>query len=190
MDALATVLLRRAGAVPLPAPAAAPPADGPEWVAALEADLARRGLLLAPPLRARFAALDPAGRLRWADWVCAVEDQRTGADRDHVPLFRGFPDTPADPGALFVDRLLVHLLQDGDAPCILCGAEGTVHPLDPCGHVVCAACFDPRRFSACPICGRRLTEGRAYLPLPAAAPPGAGGTEPVRLRRLRLAGDP
>ncbi|MEU4482910.1 hypothetical protein AB0F68_33395 [Micromonospora sp. NPDC023966] len=40
MDALATILLRRAGAVALPAPAAAPPADGDAWVANLEADLA------------------------------------------------------------------------------------------------------------------------------------------------------
>ncbi|MFG2040474.1 MXAN_6230/SCO0854 family RING domain-containing protein [Dactylosporangium sp. NPDC048998] len=190
MDALATVLLRRAGAVPLPAPEGPPPADGEAWVGAVEADLAARGWLLDPPLRRRFAGLDAAARLRWADWVCAVADESTGADRDHVPLFRGFPDTPADPGRLYVERLIVHLLQADAAPCVLCGTVGSVHPLDPCGHPVCEVCFDPRAYSACPICGRRLTAGNAYLPVVAAPGAGAGATRPVRLRRLHLEPDP
>ncbi|MER7009013.1 MXAN_6230/SCO0854 family RING domain-containing protein [Dactylosporangium sp. NPDC000555] len=190
MDALATVLLRRAGAVPLPVPEGPPPADGEAWAAAVEADLAARGWLLNQALRRRFAGLDPAVRLRWADWVCAVADESTGADRDHVPLFRGFPDTPADPGRLYAERLIVHLLQADAAPCVLCGTVGSVHPLDPCGHPVCEVCFDPRAYSACPICGRRLTAGNAYLPM--AAPPGAEADagRPVRLRRLHLEPDP
>ncbi|MEV8514166.1 MXAN_6230/SCO0854 family RING domain-containing protein [Dactylosporangium sp. NPDC051484] len=190
MDALATVLLRRAGAAPLPAPEGPPPADGEAWVGAVEADLAARGWLLDPPLRQRFAGLDPAARLRWADWVCAVADESTGADRDHVPLFRGFPDTPTDPGRLYVERLIVHLLQADAAPCLLCGTVGSVHPLDPCGHPVCEVCFDPQAYSACPICGRRLTAGNAYLPVVAPSGAGAGATRPVRLRRLHLEPDP
>jgi hypothetical protein len=59
MDALATVVLRRLGAIALPASAASP-ADGPAWVAALEADLAARGWLLDPSLRRGFAGLDAA----------------------------------------------------------------------------------------------------------------------------------
>jgi hypothetical protein len=189
MDALATVLLRRAGLVAPPAPEVSAPADGDAWVGAFEADLAARGWLLAPALRRRLAGLEAGARLRWADWMCAVADETVGADRDHVPLFRDFPDTPADPERLFVERLIVHLLQDDAAPCILCGTDGSVHPLDPCGHIVCAACFDPQRYSACPICGRRLASGDAYLPVVAPERKPADGT-PLRLRRIALTEDP
>ncbi|NES30155.1 hypothetical protein GCE86_08385 [Micromonospora terminaliae] len=154
MDALATLLLRRAGSVALPEPAAAPPADGDAWVANLEADLAATGWLLDAVVRRRFARLDPVTRMRWADFVCAVTAELVGADREHVPLFRRFPDTPADADRLYVERLIVHLLQTETAPCILCGAEGRVHALDPCGHLVCADCFDADGYTACPICGR------------------------------------
>src|SRR5262252_7694470 len=108
MDALATVLLRRRASVVLPPaaglPAAASPTNGEAWVAAFEADLAERGWLLDAALRRRFAALDPKGRLRWADWVLATADAMVGADRDHVPLFRSFPETPANPQRLYVER--------------------------------------------------------------------------------------
>ncbi|GAA3266610.1 hypothetical protein Dvina_21825 [Dactylosporangium vinaceum] len=201
MDALATVLLRRAGAVALPAPAARPQqpspdqddpgneADGDGWVVAFEADLATRGWLLEPALRRRFARLDPGTRLRWADWIAAVADESTGADRDHVPLFRNFPDTPENPGRLYVERLLVHLFQHRAAPCILCGTVGQVRPLDPCAHAVCTVCFDPAQYSACPVCGSRLAAGDAYLPV--VAPHGAAASLPaVQLRRLHLEADP
>ncbi|MFG3604701.1 RING finger family 4 domain-containing protein [Micromonospora chersina] len=187
MDALATILLRRAGAVALPSPAAARPADGDAWVASLEADLAATGWLLDASIRRRFALLDPVTRMRWADFVCAVTAELVGADREHVPLFRSFPDTPADADRLYVERLIVHLLQTAAAPCVLCGAEGRVHALDPCGHLVCANCFDSDAYTACPICGRRLTAGNSYLPLRAeAAPPTSATAPPLRLRRLTL----
>ncbi|MFI2652795.1 MXAN_6230/SCO0854 family RING domain-containing protein [Micromonospora fulviviridis] len=187
MDALAMILLRRAGAVALPAPAAAPPADGDAWVVNLEADLAATGWLLDAAIRRRFAVLDPLTRMRWADFVCAVTAELVGADREHVPLFRRVPDTPADADRLYVERLIVHLLQTDAAPCVLCGAEGRVHALDPCGHLVCADCFDADAYTACPICGRRLTAGNSYLPLVAeAAPPASSTAPPVRLRRLTL----
>ncbi|MEU2170703.1 MXAN_6230/SCO0854 family RING domain-containing protein [Micromonospora chersina] len=187
MDALARILLRRAGAVALPSPLAAPPADGDAWVASLEADLAAMGWLLDVAIRRRFALLDPVTRMRWADFVCAVTAELVGADREHVPLFRSFPDTPADTDRLYVERLIVHLLQTNAAPCVLCGAEGRVHALDPCGHLVCADCFDADAYTACPICGRRLTAGNSYLPLRAeAARPVSSTAPPVRLRRLTL----
>jgi hypothetical protein len=186
MDALATVVLRRVGAVALPASTEAP-ADGAAWVVAFEADLAARGWLLDPALRRGFARLDEATRTLWADWVLAVADEAVGADRDHVPLFRAFPNTPAEPEALFVERLLVHLFQEKNAPCVLCGAIGSVRPLDPCGHAVCAVCFDPDAYSACPVCGRRLGVGSAYLPVLAPARDertGRPAIKPLRLRRL------
>ncbi|MEV7987353.1 MXAN_6230/SCO0854 family RING domain-containing protein [Micromonospora sp. NPDC085948] len=193
MDAVATVVLRRIGAVPLPTAGSQTPADGPAWVTALEADLAARGWLLDAALRERFASLDPLTRMRWADWLSAVADEVVGADRDHVPLFRRFPDTPTAPEALYVERLIVHLLQTAAAPCILCGTVGSVQPLDPCGHLVCASCFAPEVYTACPICGRRLTADNTYLPLiptPRTGPASRSGyattAAPVCLRRLTL----
>ncbi|UWP86411.1 hypothetical protein Dfulv_20080 [Dactylosporangium fulvum] len=174
MDALATALLRRAGLVPLPEPGPQPPADGDAWVTTLEADLAARGWLLDTTLRARFARLDPATRLRWADWVQAVADAMVGADRDHVPLFRRFPETPEDPALLYRRRLLVLLFQPGEPGCLICGRSGVLHPLDPCAHLVCTECFSPERFSACPICGRRTAAGTAYLPVAAIRAAAAG----------------
>ena len=187
MDALATVLLRRAGRVVLPADHGQPAADGAEWLLTFETDLVGRGWLLDPPLRARFVSLAPDVRTRLADWVLAVADELVGADRPHVPLHRDFPRVRHEAGA-YIDRLLVHLFQADSAPCILCGAEGTVHPLDPCGHVVCAECFDPARFSACPICGRRIDADNAYLSI--VAPVSAPAGPPLRLRRLTLDVDP
>ena len=186
MDATATVVLRRVGAVALPA-STEPPADGTLWVTALEADLAARGWLLEPPLRQAFASLDETTRARWADWVLAVADEMVGADREHVPLFRSFPHTPANPEKLFVERLLVHLFQAEDAPCVLCGAVDTVHPLDPCGHVVCVACFDPAAFSACPVCGRRLGAASPFS-CPSPSPSGTSARAARRSSRCGCAG--
>ncbi|WP_051367126.1 MXAN_6230/SCO0854 family RING domain-containing protein [Hamadaea tsunoensis] len=186
MDAVATVLVRRLNAVMLPDAAVPAPADGGEWVVLLETDLADRGLLLDAPLRARFAGLAADVRNRWGDWLLATADAATGADREHLPLYRAFPNTPAEPQALFVSRLLAHVFQSPGAPCVLCGSAEGVHPLDPCGHLVCVACFDPAAYSACPICGRRLTGGNAYLRVTAPRLAGRRKSPPVRWRRLSL----
>ncbi|HET7488648.1 MAG TPA: MXAN_6230/SCO0854 family RING domain-containing protein [Acidimicrobiales bacterium] len=183
MDALATALLRRTGRVFLPEPPP-PPADGGRWVRALEADLAERGWLLDAGARGRLAALDPTERTRWGDWLLAAADQAVGAHRVHLPLFRSFPGTPADPDRLFVERLLAHWFQDSDVRCVLCGGEGTVGAVDPCGHLVCSRCFDPAAYGACPVCGRRAA-GTGLIDAPA-RPPGP----PLRLTVVSLGDDP
>jgi hypothetical protein len=40
--------------------------------------------------------------------------------------------------------------------CPWCGKPGSVGALEPCGHVVCAACWARSQFAACPICHRRV----------------------------------
>ncbi|BEL05330.1 hypothetical protein Q0Z83_035210 [Actinoplanes sichuanensis] len=162
MDRLATVVLRRTGRVTVIGNGPAP-ADGNEWTAALEADLAGRGWLMHDELRRAAGRLPVAVRVRWADWLLAVLDEDTGADRPLVPLYRSFPDTPRDPGAVFVRRLLTHLFAVPGAPCVLCERDQVGAPLDPCGHPVCPACFPPEQVSGCPVCGRRLTSGNSYL---------------------------
>ncbi|XVU21374.1 MXAN_6230/SCO0854 family RING domain-containing protein [Actinoplanes sp. CA-054009] len=180
MDALASVVLRRAGLVAVDGSG---PADA-AWVAALEADLAARGRLLRADLRAAAARLPVETRVRWADWLLATVDSDTGADRPMVPLHRAFPDTPVDIEAEFVSKLLTHLFAARFAPCVVCGREEGGQPLDPCGHVVCPACFPPSLYSACPICGRRLSGDDVYLSVVAPAPAVPG----VPVMPMRLIG--
>src|SRR5262249_26654601 len=81
----------------------------------------------------------------------------------HVPLFREFPaGTPVDTDGLYIERVLRWLLQEGDAPCLSCGKDA-VHALDPCGHLVCAFCFDGSNYSGCPICHRRINPNEPFL---------------------------
>lgn len=184
MDALATALLRRKGRLYLPTPASTVPADAEAWVRVVETDLAERGWLLTASARSRLAGLERHVRTQWADWLLAAADQSVGAHRVHTPLFRSFPKTPANPDALFVERLLAHWFQDSDVRCILCGEEGTVRPVDPCGHLVCQRCFDPSEYSACPICGRRAA-GAGVIQVEAIRPPG----EPLRVTVISLGED-
>jgi len=187
MDPLAVVLLRRTAKVAVFASGPAAP-DGVAWAGALEADLADRGWLLHHELRSAAVRLPPPLRVRWADWLLATVEEMVGADRTMLPLYRSFPDTPRNPEAVFVRRLLTHLLAVPGAPCVLCGQDQGGEPLDPCGHPVCRSCFAPEEFSACPICGRRPAAGTPYLPMvaPSERPP-AG--PPIRVRLLRLETD-
>ncbi|GAA2586324.1 hypothetical protein GCM10010435_75680 [Winogradskya consettensis] len=165
MDPLAVVLLRRTSRVAITAGTADGPADGGAWVAALEADLAGRGWLLRNDLRLAAARLPATVRVQWADWLLATVDELVGADRPMLPLYRSFPDTPRNPEAVYVRRLLTHLFAVPGAPCVLCGRPDEGAPLDPCGHLVCTGCFPPAEFSACPICGRRVAAESHYLPI-------------------------
>lgn len=178
MDRLAAVMLARAGRLHLPAGEAVD--DG--FVDHLEIDLAERGWLLDPAARSGLAALGGAQRTAWADWLLAAVDADSGADRNHVPLFRGFPhSTPVDTTELFIRRVLSFLIQEPDQPCVLCDTVGSVAPVSPCGHLVCRACFDGSDYSACPICHRRLSTDDPFVRVnePASRPiPGA----PLRLR--------
>ena len=187
MDALETVLLRRVSRVYLPATSEPAPPDAEGWIRSLEIDLVARGWLLAAPLRRGLSQLDARDRLPRGDWLLAVADESVGADRVHTPLFRRFPNLPADLDALYVSRLLSSMFQDTDLQCVLCGRRGTVHPVEPCGHLVCHDCFDPLLFSACPICGRK-TAGAGLIDLV-----GQGGrpaSPAIRLRVISLGEDP
>jgi hypothetical protein len=139
----AQVLLRRRGAVYLPGVGSRTD-TGVAGVELLEADLIDRGWMLAPELRDALVRLDTADLVGAGAQLLADCDALVGADRSHVPLFRRFPDsTPADTLAFFVDRVLTVWFQAPEQPCVLCAAEGTVAPVNPCGHLVCRACSRP-----------------------------------------------
>ncbi|MEO3975580.1 MXAN_6230/SCO0854 family RING domain-containing protein [Streptomyces sp. CAU 1734] len=133
------------------------PVDTLAGLALLESDLLERGLLLSPGLRDALAALGTTALAAAGRDLLADTDTALGADRDHIPLFRGFPgSTPANTRAFFADRVLTVLLQHPEQPCVLCSAAGSVRAVSPCAHLVCRACFDGADFSACPVCHRRI----------------------------------
>ncbi len=105
-----------------------------------------------------------------------------------MPLFRGFPETvPQDTWSLYTRRVLSWVLQQPEQPCLLCGRMGTVSALDPCGHLVCSACWDGADYSGCPICHRRISQSDPFLRPPRRAEPGE--SEGVSLKLLHLGQD-
>ncbi|MFJ8078185.1 MXAN_6230/SCO0854 family RING domain-containing protein [Streptomyces sp. NPDC096176] len=186
---LAAVLLERRDAVYLPAAVADP--AGERGAALIEADLADRGYLVAPALRAAFAALDARALGSVGRALLHDIDRALGADRPHEPLLRDFPDsTPHDTYGHYVERVLSVLFQRPEQPCVLCGTVDSVVPVAPCAHLVCGACFDGADFSACPVCERRIDPADPFLRprRPRRTLSGRGGP-PQRLRLLTYGGD-
>ncbi|GAA4830386.1 MXAN_6230/SCO0854 family RING domain-containing protein [Kitasatospora terrestris] len=170
---LGSFLLRRRGAVCV-APGDLLP--GPDaWsvrgLVALDADLARRGYLLTSQLRSTLARSAPTRLAEIGDGLLARIDHLLGADREHVPLFRRFPDAVPDHAQLFYSRQIrAFLLNQPRQPCAHCGrrgAEAGIGALAPCAHLLCAACLAgltaEGRGAECPTCGVSLGSG-TYLP--------------------------
>src|SRR5690606_37971774 len=65
--------------------------------------------------------------------------------------------------ALYLRRILSWLCTEPDQPCPWCGQVKTVGALDPCGHLVCRACWDGASYSGCPICHRRIAIGDPFV---------------------------
>jgi len=156
----------------------------------LETDLVDRGWLLGPALRDALVRLDVAELVNVGATLLADCDALLGADRPHVPLFRDFPaSTPDDTMAFFVDRILTAWFQTPDQPCVLCDTDDTVAPVNPCGHLVCRACFDGADFSACPICHRRINPDDPFVKPARPRPLRGESAAPERLRVLHLGFD-
>ncbi|MCX5202054.1 hypothetical protein OG897_11400 [Streptomyces sp. NBC_00237] len=185
-----SVLLRRTQTVHLDlAPALAEdPRTAPRLVV-LEAELLDRGFALTAPLHAAFAALDHIDLAREGRLLLSGADELLGSHRTHTPLFQLFPLTvPCDTALLYVDRVFTLLLQEPQQPCVLCGAVSTVHPVSPCAHLVCRACWDGADYSGCPICHRRLDPDDPFLTpvAPPARPARGASRRPAFAGPLRL----
>lgn len=193
-DRLAAVLLRRRGLVSAGLGTEEPRRrrwrpgrrrDSETGTAVLEVELIARGFLLSAGLHHHCAAMTPQRLAGFGKELLWLVQNELGAHVDHVPLFRGFPDTvPDDTTELYVDRMFSVLLQLPEQPCVLCGENKTVNPVAPCGHLVCSSCWDGADYSACPICHRRVDPDDPFLQ-PAverpSAPAGAPAVEGLRL---------
>ncbi|MGC4944541.1 MXAN_6230/SCO0854 family RING domain-containing protein [Kribbella sp. DT2] len=154
---------------------------------ALQADLIQRGFLMSVPLYRYAAGLNPLALTGFGRDLLALLDQESGADAQHVPLFRGFPESvPGNTETFYVNRVFARLLQEPEQPCVLCGEVGKVHPVSPCAHLVCRACWDGSDFSACPLCLRRIDPEDPFLE--PSFDEVSGSFSPVDGDRLRLLG--
>ena len=173
-DQLPAVLLRRRGLVMVPALTpettrrrrwrSVRRRDAAIGTAVLEVELIHRGYLLSAGMYQRCITMEPDRLAGFGGALLDLLDAGLGADVDHVPLFRGFPETvPDDTTELYVERMFAVLLQRPEQPCVLCGQTATVHPVKPCGHLVCQACWDGAVYSACPICHRRIDPDDPFL---------------------------
>jgi hypothetical protein len=74
-----------------------------------------------------------------------------------------------DGPSLYLRRMLTWLATRSAQPCPWCGQIKPVAALDPCGHLVCRACWDGGTFAGCPICHRRVAVGEPFIRAPEAA---------------------
>ncbi|WP_251145010.1 hypothetical protein [Streptomyces sp. McG3] len=114
------------------------PGDPPTTtgLVALEAGLLDRGFALTPGLRTALASPGPAGPADTGKQLVRHIDAELGADRTHMPLFRGFPaSVPDDTLQLYVDRVFTLLFQRPHQPCALCTTVGSVRPVAPCAGI-------------------------------------------------------
>ncbi|MFH8770869.1 MXAN_6230/SCO0854 family RING domain-containing protein [Streptomyces sp. NPDC017958] len=165
MSELSSVLLRRLRTVYVdqagPRPGDPSTAEG---LVALEGELLDRGFAPTAQLHAALAWLGPAGLADAGRQLIRHIDAELGADRTHMPLFRSFPaSVPDDTFQLYVDRVFALLLQWPAQPCVLCGTVGSVHPVAPCAHLVCRACWDGADYTGCPLCRRRIDPADPFL---------------------------
>jgi len=149
----------------------APLPDG--HVRAVEIELAALGHVMSARLRARLARASLDELVAFRAWAMGKLGAHLGADQNHEPLFRRFPDgVPDDTSALWWEKVLVHFLQAEGQPCLFCLRTGTTHVLDPCRHVVCDRCFDGASYSACPVCEHHVERSSPFfLPAPARGAP-------------------
>ncbi len=189
MEAVKALLLRRDGLVFVPETTHAVSGTG-EGVEALESELLDLGFLVSKDLRAALASLDQATLETNGRWIRATLAHALGEDRPHVPLFRKFPLTvPRDTRALYVRRVLTVLQVHPQQPCVFCGRVGSVHALDPCGHLVCEHCWDGADYSACPICNRRVSLASPFFSEPEVSTPSSPSDEGAPALRLLHRGE-
>lgn len=157
------VLLLRRGLVFLEAERSAPLPE--KYLQAIDIEWAALGYAATHRLRAALSRLSLAGLCELSARVMKALAQALGADRQHEPLFRRFPEgVPDDTFELWLRKVLSHFLQTTTAqPCLFCRAVGTTHVLSPCHHVVCDRCFDGANYSACPICEHKVDRSSPFF---------------------------
>jgi hypothetical protein len=171
MDAIRTLLLERTLTVVLDPDRVANASTRPVRDAEIdkfEDELAQLGFVMSLDLAVTLRRL-PQGTLNeLRNWMVDTLAKQLGAHRPQVPLAPPLPtSTPKDP-AIYLRRMLTWLATRAEQPCPWCGQTKAIAPLDPCGHLVCRACWSAGSYVGCPICHRRVAV-ESFVNTPAAA---------------------
>jgi hypothetical protein len=163
MNKVAALLLRRNRTLYVSPSSAVTPAPS-DLLTAFEARLTFSSVVLSSRLRAVLATFSQEELERLIRGAMPVVAASFGDVVQVFPQFKLFPDkVPTDTAALFRDRIVSFYTQQPEQPCVLCGKEGTVHPVNPCGHLVCRECWDGAVYSGCPICHRKIDPQDPFL---------------------------
>jgi hypothetical protein len=167
MDSIRTLLLARTCTVVLDPDRVASASTRPTRDVDLEKfedELAQLGFVMSLDLAMTLRRLPFQAILELRTWIADTLTTLLGAHRPHVPLFRGFPArTPDSTTSLYLRRMLSWLLTRPAQPCPWCGQIKPVGALDPCGHLVCHACWEDGTYAGCPICNRRIAIGYPFV---------------------------
>ncbi len=130
---------------------------------AFETEVLALGFTLSVNLRSALSSMTDEDLAGFQSWLLAQLRAQVGTPHAQ-PLFRQFPkNIPKNTWRLYVQRVLVNWLQQPAQPCLICGKSDSVHPLDPCGHLVCRECWDGSNYSGCPICHRHINPNDPFL---------------------------
>lgn len=167
MHALRTLFLARSHIVVMDPDQVAEAATRPVTDADLEKfedELAQLGFVMSLDLAMSIRRLPNQAIQELRNWMVDTLAKTVGAHRPHVPLFRAFPQgVPASTKSLLLKRILTWLASAPGQPCPWCGEVKPVLALDPCGHLVCQACWDGGNYSGCPICHRRVSPAEMFV---------------------------
>jgi hypothetical protein len=163
MNTVKALLLRRNRTLYLEPGNAASGAND-DLLVALEARLTFCSVVLSARLRAVMRTLDRQELEKLIRGMMPIISATFGDVVQVFPQFKRFPEgVPTDTAALFRDRILAFYRQQPEQPCVLCQKEGTVHPVNPCAHLVCRSCWDGADYGGCPICHRKIDPQDPFL---------------------------
>jgi hypothetical protein len=173
MDSIRTLLLARTHTVVLDPDRSSTAATRPardEDVGKLEAELAQLGFVMSLDLALAIRRLPHQTILEMRSWIVDTLTAAVGKHRPQVPLFRGLSAAAAAASySLYARRILTWLATQPEQPCPWCGRQRPLVALDPCGHLVCRACWGDGNFAGCAVCHRRVSPTVPFVPI--AAPP-------------------
>src|SRR5574338_915944 len=155
MDRIRTLLLARTHVVVMDPDLVASAATRPSRDADIdrfEDDLAQLGYVMSLDLASTLRRLPYQTMQELRGWMQNTLATEIGEHRPHVPLYRKVSaGVPADAPTQYARRILTWLCTRPEQPCPWCGHLTTVGALDPCGHLVCRACWSTASFAGCPI---------------------------------------
>ncbi|MBA3541512.1 MAG: hypothetical protein H0T79_18005, partial [Deltaproteobacteria bacterium] len=144
-----------------------------------EDDLAQLGFIMSLDLAMTIRRLPHQANQELRAWVT---ETIVGSlvTRPVVPPATGMPT--ASP---YLRSVATWLRARADQPCPWCARITAIAPLDPCGHLVCRACWKGGTYAGCPVCHRRVAAVDPFVRLDAApATPIAGTNGQLRLLNL------